>query len=260
MAWEKWQFTAAELARQQFLLQGALNRLLKRAMSMAWEKWQQVHADITAEKRTTSAALHRFLNRQLSMAWEKWQQVCADIRSQKRTLARALQRMMSRQLSTAWEEWKQVCHDARLIESAAVQTQMVQQRYSYAFLHHIQRAGTLLSQLHSSWELRLCCCNWSANSAMALQLVQNRLVHSECAAALESAAQKQFRDYYQLQSQRLANNFIMHAQTSAFLLSQLHLSWQLKFGLLEWARHAAKAISSQRHENLVGLIASYANY
>ena len=31
MAWEKWQFTAAEMARQQFMLAGALNRMLKRA-------------------------------------------------------------------------------------------------------------------------------------------------------------------------------------------------------------------------------------
>ena len=33
MAWEKWQFTAAEMARQQFLLAGALTRMLKRKMS-----------------------------------------------------------------------------------------------------------------------------------------------------------------------------------------------------------------------------------
>ena len=31
MAWEKWQFTAAEMARQQFMLAGAMNRMLKRA-------------------------------------------------------------------------------------------------------------------------------------------------------------------------------------------------------------------------------------
>ena len=30
MAWEKWQFTAAEMARQQFMMQGAINRMLKR--------------------------------------------------------------------------------------------------------------------------------------------------------------------------------------------------------------------------------------
>ena len=33
MAWEQWQFTAAEMARQQ--LEGALNRMLKRQMSTA---------------------------------------------------------------------------------------------------------------------------------------------------------------------------------------------------------------------------------
>ena len=31
MAWEKWQFTAAEMARQQFMMAGAMNRMLKRA-------------------------------------------------------------------------------------------------------------------------------------------------------------------------------------------------------------------------------------
>ena len=40
MAFEKWQFTAAEMARQQFLLAGAMNRMLKRQLSMAFEKWQ----------------------------------------------------------------------------------------------------------------------------------------------------------------------------------------------------------------------------
>ena len=33
MAWEEWQSTAAEMARQQFMLAGALNRMLKRALS-----------------------------------------------------------------------------------------------------------------------------------------------------------------------------------------------------------------------------------
>merc|ERR1711865_640927 len=73
MAWEKWQFTAAEMARQQFLLAGALNRMVKRAMSMAWEKWQQVYADAKGANRMGGGAINRMLNRKLSMAWEKWQ-------------------------------------------------------------------------------------------------------------------------------------------------------------------------------------------
>merc|ERR1712166_1444001 len=73
MAWEKWQFTAAEMARQQFMMQGVLNRMLKRAMSFAWEKWQQVYADFKLANRMGGGAIRRMLNRKLGMAWEKWQ-------------------------------------------------------------------------------------------------------------------------------------------------------------------------------------------
>jgi len=40
-AWEEWQFKAAELRAQQYLLAGAIRRMLNRLLSRAWEKWQQ---------------------------------------------------------------------------------------------------------------------------------------------------------------------------------------------------------------------------
>ena len=46
MGYEKWQSTAAGMARQQFILQGALSRMVKQAMAQAWEKWQQTYVDM----------------------------------------------------------------------------------------------------------------------------------------------------------------------------------------------------------------------
>ena len=42
---------------QQFMVQGALNRMLKRAMSTAWEMWQQVYADGKFENRMGGGAM-----------------------------------------------------------------------------------------------------------------------------------------------------------------------------------------------------------
>ena len=72
-ALKTWREMAEEAARQQFLMQGALNRMLHRQMSMAWEKWQQVYADLKFANRMGGGAIRRMLNRKLSMAWEKWQ-------------------------------------------------------------------------------------------------------------------------------------------------------------------------------------------
>ena len=68
MAWEKWQFTAAEVARQQFML-----RMLNSKLSMAWEQWQFVAAEVARQQFMLAGALNRLVKSQLSMAWEKWQ-------------------------------------------------------------------------------------------------------------------------------------------------------------------------------------------
>merc|ERR1712166_1600330 len=104
MAWEKWQFTAAEMARQQFLMQRAINRLRNMKLSCAWEKWQQVYADLKFLNR---------MNRKLSMAWEKWQFEAAEMARQQFLLAGALNRMLKRAMSAAWEKWQQVYADLK---------------------------------------------------------------------------------------------------------------------------------------------------
>ena len=113
MAWEKWQFTAVEMARQQLMMQGALNRMVKRAMSMAWEKWQQVYGDAKVANRNGGGAINRMLNRKLSMAWEKWQFTAAEMARQQFLLAGALKRMIKRKMSAAWEKWQQVYADQK---------------------------------------------------------------------------------------------------------------------------------------------------
>ena len=42
MAFEKWQFEAAEMKRAQYFLTGAINRMLHRKLSMAFQKWRSV--------------------------------------------------------------------------------------------------------------------------------------------------------------------------------------------------------------------------
>ena len=110
---EQWQFVAAEMARQQFLLGSAITRLIKRQMSMAWEKWQQVYADVKFANRMGGGAIRRMLNRKLSMAWEQWQFVAAEMARQQFLLGGAMTRLIKRQMSMAWEKWQQVYADVK---------------------------------------------------------------------------------------------------------------------------------------------------
>jgi hypothetical protein len=73
MAFEKWQFEAAEMKRSQYFLSGAINRMLKRKLSMAFEKWQYEAEKLKNERFMISGAIKRMQQRQLSMAWGKWQ-------------------------------------------------------------------------------------------------------------------------------------------------------------------------------------------
>ena len=57
---------------QQFMLGGALNRMLKRAVARAWEMWQQTYVDLKFAKRPGGGAIKRMVERKLSMAF-KWQ-------------------------------------------------------------------------------------------------------------------------------------------------------------------------------------------
>merc|ERR1719162_871570 len=104
---------AAEMARQQFLIQGAINRMLKRQMSRAWEKWQQVYADLKFLNRMGGGAIRRMMNRKLSMAWEKWQFTAAEMARQQFMIQGAINRMLKRQMSQAWEKWQQVYADQK---------------------------------------------------------------------------------------------------------------------------------------------------
>ena len=88
---------------QQFMVQGALNRMLKRAMAGGWEKWQQVYADLKFANRAGGGAIRRMLNRKLSMAFEKWQFTAAELARQQFMMAGVMNRMLKRALSSAWE-------------------------------------------------------------------------------------------------------------------------------------------------------------
>merc|ERR1712086_689034 len=98
MAWEKWQFTAAEMARQQFMLAGALNRMLKRKMSQAWEKWQATYAEGKYLAHTMGGALTRWMNQKLSACFNKWKDALADARHQQYMMTQSLISWRLRQL------------------------------------------------------------------------------------------------------------------------------------------------------------------
>ena len=63
MAFEKWQFEAAEMARSKFLMGGAVQRLLKRQLSMAWEAWQFNAAALARDKFLLAGAAQRMVHR-----------------------------------------------------------------------------------------------------------------------------------------------------------------------------------------------------
>eukprot|EP00656_Telonema_subtile_P045126 TRINITY_DN513_c0_g1_i10.p1 TRINITY_DN513_c0_g1~~TRINITY_DN513_c0_g1_i10.p1 ORF type:complete len:166 (-),score=62.17 TRINITY_DN513_c0_g1_i10:65-562(-) len=73
MAWEKWQFDAAEMAYQQQLIRRGLMRIIKAKLAAAVATWRQQAADAKRAAHMAGGAIRRMLNRKLSMAWEKWQ-------------------------------------------------------------------------------------------------------------------------------------------------------------------------------------------
>ena len=69
-AFEKWQFTAAEMAGQQRKLSGAMKRMLNRALSGAFEAWQSNAADSKREGAALAKGLMRLINGKLGAAFE----------------------------------------------------------------------------------------------------------------------------------------------------------------------------------------------
>ena len=76
------------MARERFLLAGAVKRMLKRKLSMAFEKWQFTAAALAREKFLLGGALKRLVLRKLSMAWEQWQFVAAELKHQVETVVK----------------------------------------------------------------------------------------------------------------------------------------------------------------------------
>ena len=72
---------------------GALRRLLKRKLSMAFEKWQFEAAEMARSKYMMGGAIKRMLHRMLSMAWEKWQYTAAQMKAQQALLDELAQSM-----------------------------------------------------------------------------------------------------------------------------------------------------------------------
>jgi len=61
MAWEKWQLTAAEMAKQQALLNQAMQRFLGSKMYAAWNQWRSWAVVMRRPQHMMSGALRRML-------------------------------------------------------------------------------------------------------------------------------------------------------------------------------------------------------
>ena len=92
MAFEKWQDEAAQMAREKYMLAGAVKRMLMRQLSMAFEKWQFTANQMAREKYMLAGAMKRMLLRQQSMAFEKWQFEAAALAREKFLMGGAVQR------------------------------------------------------------------------------------------------------------------------------------------------------------------------
>ena len=100
---------AQEMKRTAFLLAGALNRMLKRKLSMAFEKWQYEAQEAKRSAYLLAGAINRMLKRKLSMAFEKWQYEAQEMKRAKYAMNGAINRMLKRKLSMAFEKWQYEC-------------------------------------------------------------------------------------------------------------------------------------------------------
>jgi len=106
MAWEKWQFTAAEMARQQHLMAGAVRRMIFRKLSMAWEQWQQVCQEMRDQRAAMDAAMRKFLNQALNSAFNRWIEWYDDYVNQQKAMRRALYSWNANGLMWAFSWWR----------------------------------------------------------------------------------------------------------------------------------------------------------
>ena len=61
MSFEKWQYEAGEMRRQERMLSGAVRRLMEGQMSRAWEQWQYVAGVMGAQRRALGMAMSRMV-------------------------------------------------------------------------------------------------------------------------------------------------------------------------------------------------------
>jgi hypothetical protein len=59
------------MRRQAFMMGGAVRRMVHRKLSMAFEKWQFEAAEAKRQQFMMGGALRRLIHRQLSKAWEQ---------------------------------------------------------------------------------------------------------------------------------------------------------------------------------------------
>ena len=103
-----WYSAYLEEKRQRYVLNGALNRMIKRSLSMAFEKWQMEAATMKSEKALINDMMKKWLKRALLPAWFKWREQYAELKEQSRLIGGALNRLRSRLISMAYNRWREI--------------------------------------------------------------------------------------------------------------------------------------------------------
>ena len=90
------------------MMGGAVRRMLHRQLSMAWEKWQYEAAEMKRQQEMLDRALRRLRNAKMFAAWNMWRSWAEEMRRQQYLMAGAVRRMILRKLSQACEQWQWV--------------------------------------------------------------------------------------------------------------------------------------------------------
>ena len=82
-AFGSWREIAADLARQEYALAGAIKRMLNRQLSRGWGAWVEMATERAAFTQKLRKGLSYMLNRNLAMGFATWRQAVAPRQHQR---------------------------------------------------------------------------------------------------------------------------------------------------------------------------------
>jgi len=107
MAWEKWQFEAAEAERQRMLMLRSAMRWVQGMMAKAFYTWKTISAGHRRQKQMLRRAMGKFIYRQQAEGFAQWLQFVRDKKAAERNARKALLRWKNRELSRGFLAWRE---------------------------------------------------------------------------------------------------------------------------------------------------------